>query len=168
MAALTIAAGVFTVTALSIAAPVQDNPADGAPASASGAAEGGAVEKTKANPNAHKVKLELRIAGLGPQGCDVEIKPGHPGCKFQTKTRHVDARGWATLLFNDVQLLNADRDCTFAITIREPGQAERTVRRGLRLAAVPGNGSGPGELLTCYLSSPSKLAKSSETPMPKR
>jgi hypothetical protein len=174
MAALTLVAGLIPVSALATTTQAEDKPATSASTgtSAGANADGGATASEEASAGkkaafgtqVHKVKLELRIAGLGPKGCDVEIKPGHAGCRFETKTRHVDAHGWATILLNDIQTQSADRDCTFAITIREPGQAERTVRRGLRLGATP----GPGEMLLCYLSSPSKLAKAGEPATPKR
>src|SRR5262249_39833947 len=46
----------------------------------------------------HKVKLELRIAGVGRNGCDIEIKPGHAGCKFQVIRHHLAGdRGWGQL-----------------------------------------------------------------------
>lgn len=106
----------------------------------------------------HTIKLELRIAGLlaGGPGCDVDIKPGHPGCTFRPVLgRHVSPSGVATLVLNDVRTRSADRDCTFAITIREPGQVVRTVHRGLRLNPD----TGPGQVLTCNVTSPSRIAR---------
>lgn len=103
-----------------------------------------------------KVELYLAIAGLGPQGCDVEIKPAHPGCKFRTVVQHVSQGGKAKVAINDAQSRSADRDCTFAITIREPGHADRTVHRGLRLLATA---TPTAQLLSCNLSSPSRLAR---------
>jgi hypothetical protein len=105
--------------------------------------------------NVHVVKLDLKIAGLTSSGCEVEIKPAHPGCKFQPRTEHVDSKGMLMVKLDDVEILNADRDCTFAITIREAGQAEKTWRRGLRLNAT----TNVAQTLPCFLSSPSKLAR---------
>ena len=102
----------------------------------------------------HVVKLELAIAGLSAKGCDVEIKPGHAACKFEKKTQHVTSMG-RIVVMKDVETQSADRDCTFAITIRELGQPERTVRRGLRLNAV----RGAEQSLECFLNSPSRIAK---------
>jgi hypothetical protein len=110
------------------------------------------------------VQLELRIAGLGASGCDVEIRPGHPGCKFQPITRHVTSTGQLSLELRDVETKNADRDCTFAITIREPGHETRTVHRGLRISPQ----AEKGRLLTCYLSSPSRIAKANSESTSKR
>jgi hypothetical protein len=114
-------------------------------------------------PAASKVKLDLAIVGLGPKGCDIEIAPGHMGCQFRPVRLHLshDDGGKAGILFDDVQATGADRYCIFAITIREPGQPVKTVRRGLRLV-TPSAGRPAAQILTCYLSSPSKLAKALE------
>jgi hypothetical protein len=111
-----------------------------------------------------KVKLDLAIDGLGAGGCDLEIKPGHAGCQFKTENpHHITEGGKATIELTDVQTTSANRDCVFAITIREPGQEVRTVHRGLRLSrATPGR-PAPVQTLTCYLSSPSKLARVNES-----
>jgi hypothetical protein len=110
-------------------------------------------------PVTYKVKLGLVVAGLGREGCDVEIKPAHPSCKFRTATRHVTSEGMASLDLN-VRTESADRECAFAITIREPGQAARTVCRGLQLKDPK---VATTSSLTCYLTSPSKLAKADQT-----
>jgi hypothetical protein len=115
-------------------------------------------------PPAHTVKLVLRITGLNREGCTVEIKPAHPGCAFRARTEHVEADGKAEIAFADVRTQSADRDCTFAITIRESGQAERTVYRGLRLKPA----AGSEQSLECFLSSPSRIAKANEKAAPKR
>ena len=119
----------------------------------------GPAARAEDKPPVSKVKLEIRIAGLGLDGCEIEIKPAHAGCQFKTATYHVTQQGRASLLLEDVQTSSADRDCAFAITLKEAGQPARTLRRGLRLVAPP-SGSVPS--LTCYLNSPSKLAKSDE------
>jgi hypothetical protein len=109
------------------------------------------------------VTLDLRIAGLGPKGCEVEIAPGSPDCQFRSRTFHYtqhDALG-LPVSFTDVRTISADRYCMFAITIREPGQPVKTISRGLRLVA-PSQSQGNAQLLNCFLSSPSKLAKAAE------
>lgn len=116
-----------------------------------------AAEKPATKSNT--VYLQLRIAGLEREGCDVEVKPGHPGCQFSTVRKHVDGTGLQTLRLDDVKTSSADRECAFSITIREAGQATRTVRRGLRLAAPD---TAPYSLMECFISSPSKLAKAEE------
>ena len=113
------------------------------------------AKSTVAAVKAHKVKLDLSIAGLTSKGCDVEIKAAHAGCKFRERTEHVDSNGKILVELDDVEILNADRDCTFAITIREAGQAEKTWRRGLRVNPT----NAVAQTLPCYLNSPSKLAR---------
>ena len=115
------------------------------------------AKKPESDPKStYKVTIDLNIAGLGPKGCDVDIKAAHPGCKFNAVTCHIGPKGQAFIDIKDIESLSADRDCTFAITVREPGQASKTIRRGLRLKAS----NAVAQDLRCYLSSPSKLAKS--------
>ncbi len=147
MAALTLAAGLFPTASLA------DDP-----------------QPPKTNATAEVkpqvVRLDLWIRGLGKDGCDVDVKAAHPGCKFQPVTRHVSPEGKLTLELKDVEILSADRDCTFAITIREPGQGERTMFRGLRIKAAAEKNQLA--ILTCYLSSPSRLARAGEGSSTKR
>jgi hypothetical protein len=116
-------------------------------------------EKRPAAAQAPAVELHLMIAGLGRDGCDVEVKPGTRSCRFQPQTQHVAPHGKASLVFRDVEFRGADRNCSFAITVREAGQAPRTIYRGYRMpsridparpAATPS--------FTCFMTSPSKLA----------
>jgi hypothetical protein len=100
------------------------------------------------------VQLSLAIAGLGADGCDVEVKPANPSCKFRpSPSKHVASDGHATIELRDVELRGADKTCTMAITVREPGQPPQTVYRGFRLSS-----SKPGAVpsFTCFISS--KLA----------
>ena len=123
------------------------------------------------------VLLNLEIAGLGREGCDVEVTPGNPSCRFRavnitrdggklvrTKAgaQHVTSIGHAVLELQNVELRGADRTCMVKITVRESGQPAKTVFRGFRLpvhgeagATVAGN---QAPTFTCYLSSPSKVA----------
>ena len=82
------------------------------------------------------------IAGLGRNGCDVEIKPGNASCKFRAlnengaeSRQHVTSAGKATLDLLDIELRGADRTCSVAITVLEPGQPAKTIYRGFRLSA---------------------------------
>jgi hypothetical protein len=104
--------------------------------------------------DAYKVRLVLRIAGLGRNGCDVDIKPV-PGCKFRTETLHVGPTGEAERVLVDVSTDSADRQFAFAITIREPGQRARTLKRGFRLSDPK---IAKSSSFTCYLPSPSRIA----------
>jgi hypothetical protein len=119
------------------------------------------------------IELTLFIAGLGSDGCDIEIKPGNASCKFRPmygkrgeSSQHVSSDGRAKLELRDVELRGADRTCTIAITVREPRQSARTFYRGFRLApktetsATSKSASVPA--FTCFLSSPSKLARAEE------
>jgi hypothetical protein len=120
------------------------------------------------------VQLDLVIAGLGQAGCDVEVKPGNASCKFRALNergaeagQHVPSDGRAHLQLRDVELRGADRTCTVAITVREPGQASKTIYRGFRIApprSIPGKpaASTANPAVTCYLTSPSKLARVEE------
>src|SRR5205807_10668828 len=108
----------------------------------------------------HPVELNVMIAGLGRDGCDIDVKPGNRGSRFQAQTLHVRSQGKAKFMFRDIELRGADRTCTFAITVREAGQTSRTIYRGFRIApraASEGATSGL-QAFTCFMSSPSKLA----------
>ena len=96
------------------------------------------------DPRFRAAKLNLVIAGLGRNGCDVEIKPGNASCKFRAlnengaeSRQHVTSAGKATLDLLDIELRGADRTCSVAITVHEPGQAAKTIYRGFRLSARP-------------------------------
>jgi hypothetical protein len=119
------------------------------------------------------IELNLVIAGLGLEGCDVEIKPGNASCKFRPvygkrgeNRLHVANDGRSKLELRDVELRGADRTCTVAITVHEPNQTTRTFYRGFRLAPKADNNTkanpASGQAFTCYLSSPSKLARADE------
>jgi hypothetical protein len=103
------------------------------------------------------IELNLVIAGLGREGCDVDVKPANPGCKFRASSQqHVPSEGRATLSLRDVEIRGADHTCTVAITVREPGQAPKTIYRGFRLAtptATPPLAASAIPSFTCYLSS---------------
>ncbi len=123
------------------------------------------------------VRLNLEIAGLGQHGCEVDVKPGNPSCRFRTfklstdhakvarpaeGAQHVTSEGHATLELKDVELRGADRMCTVAITVREAGHNPKTVYRGFRIPvrseANAGSPASSDLVFTCYLSSASKAA----------
>ncbi len=122
-----------------------------------------APSKAEAPPEARKVSLRLNIAGLGRGGCDVDVKPAHPGCKFRPRVQHVGSDGKVRIELDDVQSTGADRDCSFAITIREPGHADKTVRRGFQLTAPVAGRPAVVQPFDCYLSSPSLLARNNDS-----
>ena len=104
-----------------------------------------------------RVHLNLVIAGLGLEGCDVEVKPANAGCRFRVPSpHHVSSGGQARIELKDVEIRGADHTCTIAVTIREPGQPPKTVYRGFRLTnprtSSPATSSAIPSF-TCYLSS---------------
>lgn len=121
------------------------------------------------DPVVNRIALELRIAGLSGQGGEVEIKPGHPACQFTPVVKKVKT-GEDQLKIPPflAKTTSADRDCSFAITIKEPGQPPKLIRRGVRLA-LPGPDARvvPTQSLTYYLTSPS-LATRDTQDRPKR
>lgn len=120
-----------------------------------GTKDQGKLEGSTTSP----VELNVMIAGLGRDGCDVDIKPGNRGSRFQAQTVHVRSQGKAKFLFRDIELRGADRTCTFAITVREAGQASRTIYRGFRITRADADHATSGlQSFTCFMSSPSKLA----------
>jgi hypothetical protein len=132
-----------------------------------------ATTRAGSAPVKNEVRLELQITGLQPGDCEVEVKPGHAGCQFSKVVKQIKGSGAGSrsvaLVLDPIlaQSTNADRDCAFAITIREAGQPARTFRRGLRLATPTANRPLPTQSLTCYISAPS-LADREETPPRRR
>jgi hypothetical protein len=141
----------------------------------------GGSQPSKPRPAEEPIKavlLNLEIAGLGHDGCDVEVAPGNPSCKFRVVNmtrdggklvrgkdgaQHVSSIGQAILELQNVELRGADRTCTVKITVRESGRPPKTVYRGFRLPARTEvgptvNASQQAPTFTCYLSSPSKVA----------
>jgi hypothetical protein len=129
------------------------------------------------SPIIPSVQLNLVIAGLNRGGCDVEVKPGNASCRFRAVDdnggagrHHVDSDGFSTVQLRDVELRGADRTCIVAITVHESGQSPKTVYRGFRIpqrSSKPGaagsSASASAPVITCYLSSPSKLARADDS-----
>ena len=125
------------------------------------AALGGAFAPTtragEPTPIKQKVKMSLRLAGVTGDG-EILIRPGHAGCRFEpisfkVSDKPADSYGMIHLAAVDVETVTADRDCSFAITLKEPGKADKTVRRNLRIIPdVEGRPSEP-QTLRCYVSS---------------
>ncbi len=129
------------------------------------------ANRPKSAPSAQSFELRLVIAGLGRDGCDVDVKPGNPSCKFRAVNdqgkdgrQHVPPTGQLALQLKEIEIEGADRTCSLAITIHEPGQPRKTIYRGFRFPKrVDGTESRgakpPVPSFTCYLSSPSRLAR---------
>src|SRR4051794_18413792 len=84
-----------------------------------------ALADEKPAPPPQTVAVDLHITGLGRNGCDIEIKPGHGGCQFRPVVKHIGETGKDRIRLSDVRTTSADRACTIAISIREPGHAVR-------------------------------------------
>lgn len=121
------------------------------PARQEPAAEAGR-EPARSGTKVPRIHLKLAIAGLGAQGCEVEIKPANPSCKFRPAPLvHVKSDGHATVELRDVELRGADRTCSMAITVREPGQKPQTIYRGFRTGSTAIGSLPP--LFDCYINS---------------
>ena len=103
------------------------------------------------------VRLEIQISGLGAKGAKIEIKPAHPGCKFKLEPIKIPkGTGGDLVKLDTITVLasttHSDRDCSFEITLTEPGRTPKTFRRGLQLAAAPSGATAlPSRTLKCYL-----------------
>lgn len=103
------------------------------------------------------VRLEIQISGLGAEGARVEIKPSHPGCKFEVVKKTIPRGTRSEVVKLDTISISAstssaDRDCSFEITILEPGRSAKTFRRGLQLSPPSaGVAAAPSRTLKCYL-----------------
>lgn len=109
-------------------------------------------------PIKQTVKLSLRVDGIARDDGEVVIKPGHPGCRFKEFSFRIndhprDMYGMFNFAPIEVETISADRDCSFAITLKEPGKPDQTVRRNLRIIPnVEGRPAVP-QPLRCYVSS---------------
>ena len=169
MAGLAQSAGLAAILTLGtpaiFACDAQDSGRGPNPATQATASDA-APDETPEPARTQAVKLVLRIAGLSASGCDVEIKPATPVCRFRPLKRHVGASGELdNILIKDLEVRGADRNVSFAITVNEQGQKPRTILRGFRLAARPNGEKTPSATpaFVCWLSSPSKLARLEES-----
>lgn len=106
---------------------------------------------------ANTVRLEIQISGLGGNGGKVTIKPAHPSCKFKVVAIPI-AKGAEgdTVKLDPITVTasttSADRDCSFEITLTEPGRQPKTFRRGVRLnPPAAGATTAPSCVLKCRL-----------------
>jgi hypothetical protein len=113
---------------------------------------GSPAENRKASGSYYPtIQVDLAVAGLGSEGCDVEIKPANRSCKFQPPSaQHVPSGGQVKIKLRDVELRGADKTCTIAITVREPGQPPQTIYRGFRPGSTK---AGSIPTFNCYVSS---------------
>ena len=132
-------------------------------------------------------ELDLEIAGLGREGCDVEVKPGNASCKFRavqlTKDRAAAGKDQGRSMSRRMDMPFWSCATSSCAVPTEPARSpspcasrDRRPRPSIAVSASrPGRNAGPGSLpmpssiptFTCYLSSPSKLAKADEVTHPK-
>ncbi len=134
-----------------------------APARAASGDDAGKAETDATATVASAVKLEIQITGLGSEGAKVSIKPAHPGCRFKAveKTIPRNANSGVVRLSPITVAASttaADRDCSFAITVTEPGRPPKTFRRGLQLSASDAK-PAKAQALKCYLSATEVAAR---------
>jgi len=116
-------------------------------------------------PVANKVNLQLQISGVASEGATLEVRPGHGDCHFTPVSKKLPAppAGNGPIKLPTIELdcssTHADRDCAFAITIKEPGCPPRTYRRGIALKPAAEGQPKPVQSLPCLLSAPSLAAK---------
>jgi hypothetical protein len=178
MAALALVAGMSIAVGRAVSALVPGPMQDRGQAQDTKQEAGARAQKAQPKPAEGRiptVQLNLVIAGLTGDGCDVEVKPGSPSCRFRALNdqgkqgrQHVSSEGRAKVELRDVELRGADRTVTVAITVTERGQSSRTVYRGFRLPSARADAPGTPNpkavpAFTCYLSSPSRLAKVEES-----
>lgn len=113
-------------------------------------------------PARQKIALEIRVDGtLAGSGVELVIRPGNPTCRFKEIVYPVKKDGdIRDIPPFEVETLNADRDCAFAIVMREPGQPDRTFRRSLQVSpeALAANPDKP-QVLKIYLNSRTMMTK---------
>ncbi|WP_435019304.1 hypothetical protein TA3x_001223 [Tundrisphaera sp. TA3] len=111
------------------------------PASARPAHEPGSIKR--------KVSLNLRFSGLLYPG-EVVIKPGNAGCRFQPITLPVRVNGPVPMDPIEIETFSADRTCSLVITLKEPRQPDKTMRRTFQFEATE-PAKGP-QVFECMLS----------------
>ena len=87
---------------------------------------------TAEHPDRRAESLDRRPGPGWLRGRDQAGEPKH-SLPAATPARRV--QGKAKFVFRDIEVRGADRNCTFAITVHEPGQASRTIFRGFRIAS---------------------------------
>lgn len=119
-------------------------------------------------PAKQKVALDIHVAGtIAGSGVELVIRPGNPTCRFKDVVYSVKRDGnIRDIPPIEVETVNADRDCAFAITLKEPGQPDRVFRRSLQInpEAVAASPEKP-QVLKVYLNSRTMMSKA-PTPEP--
>jgi len=121
-----------------------------------------AADESATKPKNREIELKLVIAGLGAEGCEVEVKPGNRTVDFKPQTFRVPSNGRASATLKDVELRGVDRYCAFAVVVREKGQEPKTIYRGFRLPSESSPNRDGALSFTCFLSSASRIAELQE------
>jgi hypothetical protein len=114
----------------------------------------------------NEVTLVIRVNGLEQEGCEVEVKPGHPGCDFKPFKKKVDSPGGVgqfEVAKLQVKSTRKDRDCLFAITITQPGQLPKTSYRSIQVLKPTAIAPIPTLSKTLLLQSPALAAREDVT-----
>lgn len=99
------------------------------------------------------VAMKLYLSGLKYPG-EIVIKPGSPGSRFKPFTQAIKNNDRTDIKPFEVEVFSADRDCAFLITLKEPGQPDKTFRRHVRIVP-PGAAKSSGQEFVCSLSASS-------------
>jgi hypothetical protein len=114
----------------------------------------------------NEVTLVIRVNGLEPEGCEVDVKPGHPGCDFKPFKKKLDSPGGVgqfEVAKLQVKSTRRDRDCLFAITINQPGQPPKTSYRSVQVVKPTALAPVPTLSKTLLLQSPALAAREDVT-----
>lgn len=122
-------------------------------AALAGAFIGPASRAEEPTPIKQTVAMSLDLSGLKYPG-EVVIKPGSPGCRFKPITQAITKNNTTELKPFEVEVFSADRDCAFLITLKEPGQPDKTYRRHVRIVP-PTPGKVVAQRFDCSLSATS-------------
>jgi hypothetical protein len=118
-------------------------------AAMAGALTGPSIGAEGPTPIKQKVAINLRLSGLRYPG-EVAVKPGGPGCRFKPFTQAIKNNNLTPLDPFEVEVFSADRDFSVVITLREPGQPDKTIRRIFRVDA-PSAGQPAVKPFECLL-----------------
>jgi hypothetical protein len=115
------------------------------------------------------VKLDLQISGVS-SGWKVEIKPAHPGSRFEPVVRQVDSGDGGPVQLGEISLdarsVSADRDCAMTIVLTDPEGDAQTFKRSLRLLPQPDDQTVPQLSKTFYLRTSTVAKKDRPGPRP--
>ena len=88
--------------------PGSDQPPAGAASPDSGSPKTPDSQSTtdpekRSSTGTQTIRLNIMIAGLGHDGCEVDIKPGNRSTRFKPQHQRVDSKGEAKFVFQDIE-----------------------------------------------------------------